>query len=226
MSRFHRLLGGFAARGRRKPGVPGWDAFELPWRAAELCVVDLEATGTDLRRDDIVSYGAVIVREGRIVARTSRYGLVRPTRPVSESALTVHALTSAELADAPALTGCADDMIDLLRGRVLVAHAAWVERAFLARALATRQLRLDGPIIDTAALAREVGLAPSGSDDTEPSLERLASRLRLPVHTPHHALGDALTTAEILLAMVTRLEASEPQTIRSLVQISRLRGLH
>jgi DNA polymerase-3 subunit epsilon len=219
------LLGRLMGRSG-KTSVPGWAALEQPWREAEFCVVDLEATGMDLRHDDIVSYGAVLVRSGRIVARSCLYGLVKPIRPVSEGALTVHALTSAELVDAPPLSQCAEALSEMMRGRALVAHAAWVERAFLNRAFKTRDLRLDGPILDTAALARETGLAPSGSEDTEPSLERLALDLRLPVHTPHHALGDALTTAEVLLALVTRLEAREQQTVRSLAEISRLRAMH
>ncbi len=219
------LLGRLMGRSG-KTSVPGWAALERPWREAEFCVVDLEATGMDLRHDDIVSYGAVLVRSGRIVARSCLYGLVKPTRPVSEGALTVHALTSAELANAPPLSECAEALAEMMRGRALVAHAAWVERAFLNRAFRTRELRLDGPILDTAALARETGLAPSGSEDTEPSLERLALDLGLPVHTPHHALGDALTTAEVLLALVTRLEVRDQQTVRSLAETSRLRAMH
>ncbi len=209
--------------GRRTgESLPGWAALDLPWREAEFCVVDLETTGLDLRRDQIVSYGSVLVREGRIVAATTNYGLVRPTVEVSASALKVHALTAAELAGAPALEACADSLAEQLRDRVLVAHAAWVERAFIKRAFALRDLRLDGPVVDTAALTREVRLAPSGSDDAEPGLERLAGRLNLPVHTPHHALGDALTTAGVLLALLARIEEhrTTPLTVRELTQIS------
>jgi DNA polymerase-3 subunit epsilon len=213
------LLGRRGREGHR--AVPGWAALDLPWRDAEYCVVDLEATGLDLQRDDIVSYGAVLVLGGRIVANSAVYGLVRPTRPVSEAATTVHALTAAELAGAPALAACADVLAGLLDGRVLVAHAAWVERAFLTRALRERDLRLDGPVVDTASLARELGLAPSGQDDAEPGLERLARSLGLPVHTPHHALGDAMTTAGLFLALVHRLHSREPQTVRALSDLSR-----
>ncbi|MBK7622328.1 MAG: 3'-5' exonuclease [Kineosporiaceae bacterium] len=217
------------SRFSRRPAVatvPGWDSLERPWREAEFCVVDLEATGLDLRQDEIVSYGAVIVRAGRIVANSCRYGLVKPTRPVSEGALIVHALSAAELVDAPPLSACAEVLAELMQGRALVAHAAWVERAFLKRAFATRGLRLDGPIVDTAALARELYLAPRAPGSTEPSLERLAVDLGLPVHPPHHALGDALTTAQLLLAFATKLEAQGPQTVRSLTEISRRRVLH
>ncbi|GAA4711491.1 hypothetical protein [Phytohabitans rumicis] len=37
-----------------------------PWREAEFCVLDLETTGLDLRRDEIVAYGAAIVRPGPV----------------------------------------------------------------------------------------------------------------------------------------------------------------
>ncbi|MBL8932831.1 MAG: 3'-5' exonuclease [Kineosporiaceae bacterium] len=212
--------------GRGHASVPGWEMLERNWRDVEFCVVDLEATGLHLQRDEIVSYGAVIVRGGRMVVNTRLYGLVRPSRPVSEAALLVHALTSAELVDAPGLDACADALAEALRGRVLVAHAAWIERAFIGRAFATRRLRLDGPVVDTAALARELHLAPRRAGSTEPALEQLALDLGLPVHTPHHALGDALTTAELLLAFATRLEAAGPVTVRSLAEITQRRGLY
>ncbi len=208
-----------AGRPGRPRSIPGWASLDLSWREAELAVVDLELTGLDLRRDDIVSYGGVVVRRGRVVASTVLYGLVKPRRPVSAESIAVHALRPADLEGAPGLDACVHGLAALLTGRVLVAHAAWVERAFIGRAFAEFGLRLDGPVLDTAALAREAGLAPAGGG-TEPSLEVLAARLGLPVHTTHHAAGDALTTATLLLALVARLERSAPQTVRSLANVS------
>jgi DNA polymerase III subunit epsilon len=207
-----------AGRGRRT--VPGWAAAERGWREAEFVVVDLETTGLDLRRDEIISYGAVIVREGRVVAGSSVYGLVRPDRPISGASASVHGLLAADLAGAPGVDVCARRIADLLDGRVLVAHAAWVELAFLRRAFAPERIRLDGPVVDTAALAREVGLADPLAE-AEPRLERLAGALRLPVHTPHHALGDAFTTAGVFLALVSRLDRQEAQTVRTLQTVTR-----
>jgi DNA polymerase III epsilon subunit-like protein len=40
------------------------------------------------------------------------------------------------------------------------------------------------------------------------------------VHRPHVAEGDALTTAQLFLALVTHLERAEPQTIASLARLS------
>jgi DNA polymerase-3 subunit epsilon len=235
VSLFARLAGGGPGwRGRGWRGwaqpdaelraVPGWGDVDLPWREAEFVVVDLETTGLDLRRDQIVSYGGIVVRGGRAVVDSCVYGLVRPTRPVSRAAVEVHALRLEDLADAPLLEDCAHELIDLLAGRVLVAHAAWVEQAFLARALGAGGARLEGPVVDTAALARET-LVVRARDEGEPQLERLATGLGLPVHTPHHALGDALTTANVFLALVSRLESREAQTVRSLTTVTRRQSL-
>lgn len=204
--------------------VPGWHSLALPWRDAELAVVDLELTGLDPRRDEIVSYGGVVVRGGRVVASSVLYGLVRPQRPVSAESIAVHALRPQDLQDAPGLGPCVDALAEFLTGRVLVAHAAWVERAFLGRAFAGFGITLDGPVIDTAALAREAGVAPAGAG-TEPSLEGLAAGLGVPVHTTHHAAGDALTTAGLLLALIARLERRGPQTVRSLADVSNRQSL-
>jgi DNA polymerase III subunit epsilon len=207
---------------RRGTPLPSPDP-RTAWREAEFCVVDVETTGLDLDHDDIVSYGAALVIGGRIPCGRLVYRLVRPSRPVSAGALTVHGLRTADLAEAPPIVDRLDEVIDLLSGRVLVAHAAWVERAFLARVLRRHGHRPGRAVVDTAALLRACRLADSATG-IEPNLEAAARRLGLPVHTPHHALGDAFTTAQLFLALATRLEhgrARHPLTVRDLCAISR-----
>jgi DNA polymerase-3 subunit epsilon len=203
---------------RRRRPLPGPDP-RIPWREAEFCVLDVETTGLDLKRDDIVSYGSALVIGGRIPCGRLVYREVRPGRPVAADALTVHGLRTADLAGAPPIDDVLDDLIGLLSGRVLVAHAAWVERAFLDRALRRRGRRTGRAVVDTAALLRACRLAESGGG-TEPNLETAARRLDLPVHTPHHALGDAFTTAQLFLALATRLERGRALTVRDLCGVS------
>ena len=210
---------------RRRVTLPTPPA-DTPWREAEFCVLDLETTGLDLRRDEIVAYGAAIVAHARIPCGRVAYGLVRPTRPVPAAALTVHGLRTADLTDAPPIDEVVDELVGLLRDRVLVAHAAWVERAFIDRALRPRGLALGRAVVDTAALLRACRVVDR-NPTSEPNLEAAAGTLGLPVHTPHHALGDAFTTAEIFLALATRLErvpagaTPRPLTVRHLCDLSR-----
>jgi DNA polymerase III subunit epsilon len=194
--------------------------LDQPWRSASYCAVDLETTGLDLRRDVIISFGSVAIDGGRVIAGSSIYGIVRGPARMSPEAIAVHSLRPADLADAPTWEESADVLLGALTGRVLVAHAAWFERAFLRRAFRTRHVPPPRIVVDTAALARSAGLAAADAP-AEPSLEYLARDLGLPVHEPHHALGDALTTAEVFLALSTRLDADTPQTVGSLVSTSR-----
>lgn len=185
---------------RRRP----WGSPEDgPWRAAAYSIIDVETTGLDLGRDEIVSVGAVQIIEGRITSRYF-YEVARPTERISEVASCLHALTSDDVASAPPFAEVIPRLRDHVRGTVMVAHAAWVERAFLNRALRPFGEAVPRRMVDTAALARAVGIAEHSG--CEPSLELLARNLGLPVHTPHHALGDAMTTAEVFLVMATRLE--------------------
>ena len=149
------------------------------WRSASYCAVDLETTGLDLRRDTIVSFGSVGIDGGRVIAGSSVYRLVRGPTQVSPDAIAVHSLRPADLADAPPWEDSVDLLLQALTGRVLVAHAAWVERAFLRRAFRTRRVPPPRAVVDTAALARSAGLVAVGAS-AEPSLEFLARSLGLP----------------------------------------------
>lgn len=175
-----------------------------PWREVEYVVVDLETTGLDLKRDAIASYGAVLIRDGRIIVAENTYGLVCPTCEITAEAIAIHTLRHADVENSPPLSHAVSVLDTLMRGRVLVAHAAWIEKAFLGRAFTEHDTTLRSPIIDTAASARADGLGPRGPR-REPDLEWLAGELGLPAVNPHHALGDAITTAQVFLALTSRL---------------------
>src|SRR5689334_2755012 len=103
------------------------------WRNCSFLVVDVETTGLDLARDSIVSYGAVPVTSGRVIAAQAVYGLCRPDQPLSPASIQIHTLRDVDLQDAPPQRTAMETLSGLLNGRVLVAHTAWVEEAFLSR---------------------------------------------------------------------------------------------
>jgi DNA polymerase-3 subunit epsilon len=193
--------------------------IERPWRDVDYAVVDLETTGLNLRRDCIASYGVAVVRQGRLINAENTYGLVRPDCALSPQAITIHALRPADLADAPPLSAAVTVLAQALSDRVLIAHAAWIEAAFLSRAFAESGKRLRCKVIDTAAMARAAGLKATRYG-AEPNLELLATELGLPVVSPHHALGDAITTAHIFLALAHRLESRGYSSARDFIDLT------
>jgi DNA polymerase-3 subunit epsilon len=130
----------------------------------------------------------------------------------------VHGIRAADLAGAPPLRKAIEPLLEMMAGRILVAHHAPIERAFLRGALRLAGTRLRGPLLDTAVLAR---LWLAERDEAVPQqigLSDLARAIGLPVHSPHTAAGDALTTAQLFLAAVSALDARRRQTVRELAR--------
>jgi DNA polymerase-3 subunit epsilon len=175
-------------------------------------VVDLETTGLDPRRDEIISYAAVPIDHGRVVLANVAQALVKPEVPIRRDTVPIHGIRPGDVADAPPLEAVIDGLLEAMSGRVLVVHVDWVERGFLGQALRRRRVRLREPVLDTSRLA-----AARLADVPEPvSLTWLARRLGLPVYGQHEALGDALTTAQVFLALATQADRERPQTLGTL----------
>jgi len=204
------------APGRWHRGDDG-NRGRTPWRLAHFCVVDLELSGLDPDHDEILSYAAVPIDAGRVVAGNAVYGLCRNTRPLPEESVLVHGIRSVDLADAPPLDEAIRPLVTVMTGRILVAHAAWIERSFLSPVLKRQGMRLRRPILDTRDLGRLLALE-RGQRSAPTDLTALAHSLGLPVHRPHHAMGDALTTAQVFIALATLLDGYGHQTVRSLAR--------
>ena len=186
------------------------------WRAARFLVVDVETTGLDPSRDEIVSFAALPVEEGRILTGAAVGGLVHPSAAPAPASIQIHGLRAADLAVAPELLEGLAPLAAAVRGRTPVAHAAWVERAFLRRPLRALGTRLPRRMIDTALLWRLLCIMRGDGDPGWCALSTVAEGLGLPAHRPHVAEGDALTTAQAFLALATHLETHGRGSVREL----------
>lgn len=166
-------------------------------------MIDVETTGLDPRRDEVVSFAAIPIASARIIASESVHGLVRPRAQSTSASIEIHRLRERDLAGAPRAPEALAPLAALMRGRIPVVHASWVERTFLRKAGCPLPRR----IVDTAVLWRLLSLERGERDPGVCSLSMIAAALGLPAHRPHEAEGDALTAAQAFLAMATHLEA-------------------
>ena len=79
--------------GRARPATP--------WRQAAYAVVDLETTGLDARRDEIIAFAAVPVDDGRVTVGRTRTTIICPRRMPAAETIRIHGLRADDLADAP-----------------------------------------------------------------------------------------------------------------------------
>lgn len=183
--------------------------------------VDVETTGLDPRRDEIISFAAVPVEGGRVALGRAVSGLVRPRAAPPPESIEIHGLRAADLAAAPVSPQALAALADVLRGRIPIAHAAWIDRAFLEPPLGELGESLPRRIVDTAVLWRLLCLDRGEPDPGWCGLSAVAAALSLPSHRPHEAEGDALTTAQVFLALATHLERHGRVSARALAGAER-----
>jgi DNA polymerase-3 subunit epsilon len=184
------------------------------WREAPFIAIDVETTGLDPRRDEVISFAGIPIESGRIIASESVHGLVRPGVAPADASIAIHRLREADLAAAPRAPEALAPLGAVMPGRTPVVHASWVERTFLRKAGCPLPRR----IVDTAVLWRLLSIERGGRDPGVCSLSVIAAALGLPAHRPHQAEGDALTAAQAFLAMATHLEALGHATVHALTR--------
>ena len=187
------------------------------WRDARFIAIDVETTGLDPRRDEVISFAGIPIESARIIASESVHGLVRPDAASTSASIAIHRLRADDLAGAPRAPDALTPLAAQMRGRIPVVHASWVERTFLRKAGCPLQRR----IVDTAVLWRLLSLERGERDPGICSLSAIAAALGMPAHRPHEAEGDALTAAQVFLVMATHLEARGHGTVRALTTARR-----
>jgi DNA polymerase III subunit epsilon len=192
------------------------------WRDASFIAIDVETTGLDPELDEVISFAGIPIESARIIAPKAVHSLVHPRVASTGASVEIHGLRDRDLAPAPEAPEALEPLRALMPGRIPVVHAQWVERTFLRKAGCPLPRR----IVDTAVLWRLLSLERGDRDPGTCSLSAIAGALALPAHRPHTAQGDALTAAQLFLAIATHLEARGHSTVRALTTARRnLRAL-
>ncbi len=162
-------------------------------------VYDLETTGTDPRRDEIVEIGAQAVTQRREEGPPF-FSLVRPARgSIPPAATAVHGLTWADVKDADPIEAVLPRFLAYVGEATVVGHNILAfDNRFVDRA-AVRHLGrpFRNPALDTLPLAQR--LLP---DEPSYSLEHLLRRFGLAEQVEHRAAQDVQQTCALLFALL------------------------
>ncbi len=154
--------------------------------------IDFETSGLS------PSYGAraleiAVVHSDADGAVTGRWDtLIAVDGPVGRS--DIHRISRSALAHAPAFGGIAPRLLELLRGRVVVAHNAGFDIRFLLAELALIGYRVDRPLVSLCTQR----LARTYLPGVRRSLRHLCDVFGIPLEGAHRASVDALATAQLL----------------------------
>lgn len=184
---------------------------KTPLAEIEFLALDFETTGLNPLKDDIITIGMVPFTLNRIFIKRARHWTIRPRKQLNEESIVIHGVTHNDVLDAPDFSEVVPEVLASMSGHIMVVHYRRIEREFLNRELNARyQEGIAFPVIDTMALEEQIqeqqagGLLNMIKGKKKQPVRLGSSRTRygLPAYPPHHALTDAIATAELLQAQV------------------------
>ncbi len=175
--------------------------------------LDIEATGMDPARHEIIEIAGVLFDRDQILDRYST--LIRPAGRVSLDIAVLTGIDPGELADAPLLGEIAATLRRLVVGRPIVGQSV----DFDLRMLEAGGVLLTNPVYDTYDLATL--LLP---DLPAYNLATIAAEFGIPPAGNHRALADAELTALVFQSLLRRLERFDTSTLEQLADYARVGG--
>lgn len=184
-----------------------------------MIALDLELTGLDRQRDQIIALGWTLLDNGRISFGANRHFLVSSKKSVGESAA-IHELRDQDLAEGVELGTALEELFRDALGRTWIFHHATLDIGFLKAAceawVGTRPCFM---VLDTMQIVhRQRNRRDIPVKQGDMQLGRLRDEYGLPRYAAHNAFNDAMATAELTLAIAARLEPDAPLKLKPYVR--------
>lgn len=181
---------------RRARGTPHAALFER-FRGDGCVAVDLETTGLDTRKDDVLSLAAVPVEGTRVRLSQALSLTVRGATDFRLEAMRHHRLRPQDIEGGEGLGEALDAFLRHLGNRPILGYAIAFDVAVLDRLVEARHgFRLPNRVIELRDVYRDAWrLAHPEQAEPDVRYETIMAAAGVPVLGRHTALGDAVTTA-------------------------------
>lgn len=175
-------------------------------------VVDLETTGTDVLKDQMIQFACTLVQDNQILHTFSTD--INPGFAVPKNIQHLTGLTNRRLVKAPYFEDVALMIENILQDTVFVAHNVHFDYQFLSNTFVKYGFEpLTIPAIDTVDLA-QIFLPMQSSY----RLNDLVTNLGISHENPHQADSDAKVTAELFLYLGQIIEDLPIKTLTQICQ--------
>lgn len=180
-----------------------------PVAALPAIVLDLEATGLDVRNDRVVQAAAIPMLGSQVQEAPRLDQLVNPGIPIPDASLRIHGISDADVVGAPLFPEIAAMLRDILSGRVVIGHHIGFDLALLRNEAARAGIDwVEPPSLDIAMLLGAI--APSLPDL---GLETVTKHLGVSITGRHSAFGDSMAAAEVFAKLIPMMRERNVRTL-------------
>ncbi len=172
---------------------------------AVFCSVDVETTGLNVNKDEIISFACMPIRGGKIIVHEAYYTLIKSENYRIES-MKYHGISERDLDKTPLFEEVAREILKRTDG-ILVGHSIRFDYEILRKHFRKIGIKLKRQTVDVVMI--EGWLAKkSGRPLSDLTLDSVMKKYGLKSYYRHNAFADAFFTAQIFqfeLSEISRL---------------------
>lgn len=165
----------------------------------DFVVFDIETTGLSNFTDKIIEFGAVKIRDGKIIDIFEEF--VNPQEPLSDFTTELTGITNNMVSNAETINQVLPKFLEFAKDTILVAHNAEFDVPFVIAKANDLNLEFKPVYMDTLYISR--ALHPEFKNHR---LNTLAKNYQVSLLNHHRASDDAKATADIFLHMLREIE--------------------
>lgn len=173
-----------------------------PYEGDEVVVLDTETTGMNPKKDEILSIGAVKVRNNRVLLSDAFEAWIKPRGAISDASIKIHGIRPVDIEHAEAAEEVIPRLLDFIGNRPIVGYYIRFDQRMIS-AYTRKMLGIDLPneLIELSEMYYRRYRKSSPHEFVDLKFDTIMEALELPRLGKHDALNDAIMSALIYLKL-------------------------
>ena len=186
--------------------------------ATKFYAIDIETTGLDFNKDEIISFACVPIINLRILVRDTFYTLIKPKR-YSYKAMRYHGISRDNLINAPGFEEVSYRILKTLDG-ILIGHTIEFDFTFLKTNFKSLGVRFKRDLVDIAMVERWLRRKRK-TEENNLSLDGMIATYGLKQYYRHNAAADAFFAAQIFQLQMREMMALGINSAEKVIKVAR-----
>lgn len=180
----------------------------------EFIVFDIETTGLNSHKDDIIEIGAIKIKNRKVIDSFSTF--VHTNRSLPAKIIELTSITDDMLVGQPDITSALNEFLEFVGDKgILVAHNANFDVSFIKDKTKTNlYMEYDPPFVDTLELSKALMKQVKNH-----KLNTLTKKLGIKLENHHRAVDDAQATAQLFISLLNMLSDREIYDVGSINEV-------
>lgn len=168
----------------------------------EYVCFDCETTGLDPKKDDIVSIGAVIIKNNTIISSKKFVKFVKPKTKLQADAIKIHHIRECDLEDAEDIDKVIEEFLEFIGNRTLVGYFLEFDMAMINKYLKPKVgITLPNKALEVSAIYYDYKIEKIPQGNIDLRFNTIMEELKIPTLGKHDAYNDAIMTSMIFIKL-------------------------